>query len=157
MSKKAPWRRFACTIALLVAASLPVQADTGPSFRSYLTGEGGQNRPRGNAQNDFECSDTIYIVVEVTDPVRQKPSNHMLIVDWFNPGPKLQEKTRIEFKSYGKGTRVWAWLRLSGSTGASIGQMFDPSFGMSHFIGKWRAEVRIDDKKLDTHLFDVLC
>lgn len=150
-------RWFACVVLLYVAFSLVVQADTEPSFRSYLTGEGSQNRPRSEAQNDFECSDTIYIVVEVTDPVRQEPGEHLLIVDWFNPVSKLQEKTRIEFKSYGKGTRVWAWLRLSGSTGASIGQMFDPSFGMSEFIGKWRAEVRIDDEKLATHHFDVLC
>jgi len=28
---------------------------------------------------------------------------------------------------------------------------------MSEFIGKWRAEVRIDEKKIDTHQFDVLC
>ncbi len=157
MSKKPRLYWYVCAITLLFAAALPVQADPEPSFRSYLTGEGSPNRPRGSAQNDFECSDTIYIVVEVTDPVRQKTSEHLLIVDWFNPGPKLQEKTRIEFKSYGKGTRVWAWLRLSGSTGTSMGQMFDPSFGMSQFIGKWRAEVRIDGKKLDTHHFDVLC
>jgi hypothetical protein len=155
--RKTHWHRYACIIALLSAASLPLQAEQKPSFRSYLTGEGSHNRPRGAALKDFECSDTIYIVVEVTDPVRQKPSEHLLIVDWFNPGSKLQEKTRIEFKSYGKGTRIWAWLRLSGTTGASIGQMFDPSFGMGQFIGKWRAEVHIDDDKLDTHHFDVLC
>lgn len=136
---------------------LSAHAESGPTFRSYLTTEGSKNLPAAKALDNFECSDTIYIVVEVTAPVRQKPSDHVLIVDWFNPGNRLQEKTRIDFKSYGKGTRIWAWLRLSGSTGAAIGQMFDPSFGMSEFIGKWRAEVRIDDKKIDTHRFDVLC
>jgi len=135
----------------------PTQADTEPSFRSYLTGEGGKNRPRNKAQADFECSDTIYIVIEVTAPVRQTPSEHLLIVDWFNPADQIQEKTRVEFKSYGKGTRVWAWLRLSGSSGAAIGQMFDPAFGMDQFIGRWKAKVRIDDKNIDTHVFDVLC
>ncbi len=151
------WRLLVATFIICLLGVQSVQAESEPTFRSYLTGEGGKNRPRGKAQNDFECSDTIYIVVEVTAPVRQEPSDHLLIVNWFNPNDKLQEKTRIEFKSYGKGTRVWAWLRLSGSTGATIGQVFDPSFGMSEFIGKWRADVSIDDTKTDTHHFDVLC
>ena len=152
------WRPLVVILVIsLLGLVLPVQAETEPTFRSYLTGEDGKNRPRSKAQNDFECSDTIYIVVEVTAPLRQEPSNHLLIVNWFNPADKLQDKTRIEFKSYGKGTRVWAWLRLSGSTGAAIGQVFDPSFGMSQFIGKWRADVSIDDTKTDSHHFDVLC
>ena len=152
-------RRHCIKGLLLIAllTSLPIEAKTEPTFRSYLTMEGSKNHPASKAKSNFECSDTIYVVVEVTAPVRQETSEHLLIVDWFNPGNRLQEKTRIDFKSYGKGTRLWAWLRLSGTTGASIGQMFDPSFGMSEFIGKWRAEVRIDEKKIDTHQFDVLC
>ena len=105
----------------------------------------------------FECSDTIYAVIEVTAPERQQASEHLLVVNWFNPNGKLEQRTRFEFNSYGKGTRVWAWLRLSGSTGAAIGQMFDPSFGMSEFIGTWRAEFIIDDDKLANHHFEVLC
>lgn len=144
-------------VLLCLLFVLPIQAEAGPTFRTYLTTEGNGNSPISNPQSDFECSDTIYVVVEVTAPERQKSSKHVLIVNWFNPGNSLQEKTRFEFNSYGKGTRVWAWLRLSGSTGASVGQMFDPSFGMDEFIGKWRAEIRIDKKNIDTHHFDVLC
>ena len=158
--KNGRWLRFVGFISLWVACLpviAPAQAESEPSFRSYLTGEGGKNRPRSKAQTDFECSDTIYIVIEVTDPVQQETSEHVLIVDWFNPADHIQEKTRIEFKSYGRGTRIWAWLRLSGSSGASIGQMFDPSFGMEEFIGKWHAEIRVDDEKIATHHFDVLC
>jgi len=68
---------------------LSANAGSGPSFRSYLTAEGGKNLPAAKARDDFECSDTIYIVVEVTAPVRQKPSDHVLTVDWFNPGNRL--------------------------------------------------------------------
>ena len=128
-----------------------------PTFHSYLTTEGANKQPAMDQKEHFECSDTIYVVVEVTAPERQQASEHLLIVKWFNPDGKLQERTRFEFNSYGKGTRVWAWLRLSGSTGASVGRMFDPAFGMSEFIGDWRAEVYIDDKKHSTLKFDVLC
>jgi hypothetical protein len=150
------WQCGISLLFLLLSFSLAT-AETSPTFRSYLTVEANGGRPSTRPQTNFECSDTIYVVIEVTAPERQQTSEHLLVVDWFNPVNRPQEKTRFEFKSYGKGTRVWAWLRLSGSTGASIGQMFDPSFGMEDFIGKWRAEVRIDKKKIDTLPFDVLC
>ena len=150
------WQCGVGLLCLLLSFSMAF-AETKPSFKSYLTTEAASNRPSSIPQQDFECSDTIYVVIEVTAPDRQEASEHLLVVDWFNPADRPEQKTRFDFKSYGKGTRVWAWLRLSGTTGASIGQMFDPSFGMEDFIGKWRAEVRIDNEKLATLPFDVLC
>lgn len=155
--RKLSWIIWLSLTGLLVGSSVWA-AQPKPTFRAYLTtSQASSNRPTTIAQEHFECSDTIYVVLEVTAPERQQASDHLLIVNWLNPADKLQEKTRVEFKSYGKGTRVWAWLRLSGSSGASIGQMFDPSFGMSEFIGKWRAEINIDKKRFDTIRFDVLC
>ncbi len=154
MSFKWGW---ALVLAGLLTGSAALAEQTSPSFTSYLALAASKNRPGIEPQEHFECSDTIFAVVEVTAPVRQQPSEHLLIVNWFNPEGRLQERTRVEFTAYGKGTRVWAWLRLSGSTGAAIGQMFDPSFGMSEFIGTWRAEFTIDDRELATHKFEVLC
>ena len=134
-----------------------VFAEVSPTFETYLTAHAKDNRPGSISQNEFECADKIYAVVKVTAPDRQKASEHLLIVNWLNPENHLEQKTRLNFKSYGRGTQVWAWLKLSGSTGASIGQIFDPSYGMDEFIGKWRAEIIIDDKKIATHPFDVLC
>ena len=148
---------LALALALLLTGTSALAAQSAPSFKSYLTLAASKGRPGVKPLDHFECSDTIYAVVEVTAPERQKPSEHLLIVNWFNPEGRLQERTRVEFSSYGKGTRVWAWLRLSGSTGAAIGQMFDPSFGMSEFIGTWRAEFIIDDDELAEHHFEVLC
>ncbi len=131
--------------------------DVYPTFEVYLAAESEHNRPGPNPQHEFECADKIYAVVKVTAPVRQKKSKHLLIVNWLNPGDRLEQKTRYPFHSYGKGTQVWAWLKLSGSTGSSIGQIFDPAYGMDKFIGQWRAEFIIDDKKIATIPFDVLC
>ena len=138
--------------------STPAAADdVYPTFEVYLTSEASNNRPGSKAQSQFECADKIYAVVTVTEPVHQAKSEHLLIVNWLNPGDRLEQKTRYPFHSYGKGTKVWAWLKLSGSTGSSIGQIFDPAFGMDKFIGQWRAEFIIDDKKITTLPFDVLC
>ena len=160
-NKRLP-RKWCWIIGLSLTGLLAGQhawaAQPKPTFHAYLTTtQANSNRPRTIAQEHFECSDTIYAVIEVTAPDRQQASDHLLIVNWLNPADKLEEKTRVEFKSYGKGSRACAWLRPSGSSGASIGQMFDPSFGMSEFIGKWRAEISIDKKKFKTISFDVLC
>lgn len=142
---------------MLLATSMASAAETYPTFEVYLTTGGEQNRPRPSPQNQFECAEKIYAVVKVTASASQKKSKHLLIVNWLNPGDRLEQKTRYPFHSYGKGTQVWAWLKLSGSTGSSIGQIFDPAYGMDKFIGQWRAEFIIDDKKIATLPFDVLC
>ena len=145
------------SVVLGFLATAATAEDAYPTFEVYLTGEGEHNRPGPNPQHEFECADKIYAVVKVSAPVRQKKSKHLLIVNWLNPGDRLEQKTRYPFHSYGKGTQVWAWLKLSGSTGSSIGQIFDPAYGMDKFIGQWRAEFIIDDKKIATIPFDVLC
>lgn len=148
----------ACLGATLGLISLSTLAeDVYPVFEVYLTAEANNNRPGLNAQTDFECADKIYAVVKVSAPGRQKKSEHLLIVNWLNPGDRLEQKTRYPFNFYGKSTMIWAWLKLSGSTGSSIGQIFDPAFGMDEFIGQWRAEFIIDDKKIATLPFEVLC
>ena len=150
-------------VSLLLLGLLPgllsydATAEVKPTFAAYLTAEADNNRPAAKKINQFECADKIYAVIDVTAPDKQKTSEHLLVVNWLNPGNRLEQKTRYTFKSYGKGTRVWAWLKLSGSTGSSIGQIFDPSYGMDEFIGEWRAEIVIDNKKLVTLPFDVLC
>ena len=63
----------------------------------------------------------------------------------------------MNFNSTGNYTRVWAWLRLSGPTGAAIARVFDPSIGMGGFIGRWKIEVRVDHELAATHHFNVLC
>jgi len=127
------------------------------TFEAYLTAEAKNNTPGLTRQDQFECADKIYVVIDAVAPGEKKSIEHLLVVNWFNPGDRLEQKTRFTFSSYGKGRQVWAWLKLSGSTGSSIGQIFDPSYGMDKFIGKWRVKIVIDNKKLATLPFDVLC
>lgn len=137
--------------------ALPGYAQTSPTFSSFITAHAVESIPGSTPDNQFDCSDKIYLVIEVTAPLRQKPSTHQLLVKWYNPGGDIEQRTRYEFTSHGKGTRIWAWLRLSGPSGAAIAQVFDPAFGMGEFIGEWKAAVFIDGDKLETHHFDVLC
>ena len=101
----------------------------------------------------FDCSDRIYTVVEAQGLALGK---HELKVSWVDPAGIQKELTRYEFDAY-PFTRIWAWLQLNPPTGAIIGQVFDPSFGMEEFIGQWTAKVSIDDKLVKQHEFEVLC
>ena len=125
-----------------------------PSYTAYLTGDAFEDVPNASEQDSFDCSQKVYLVVEMSG---LEGDEHLLQVKWFDPRNKLEENTRYNFHYIGDGTRIWAWLRLSGPPGAAIGRVFDPSFGMGSFIGKWRAEVSVDDKHISTLKFEVLC
>jgi len=78
------------------------------------------------------------------------------VVKWINPDDEQQELTRYKFNAT-KWSRNWAWLQLNGPTGAVLGQVFDPSFGMEEFIGTWHAEISMDNEKIQNLEFHVLC
>ena len=122
-------------------------------FDVYFTRELDGQQPAHQASDQFDCSDRIYTVVEARG---LDAGNHKLEVRWTDPGGRQREHTRYQFNST-TFTRVWAWLQLNGPTAAFIGQVFDPSFGMDEFIGKWQIEVSIDDEKISISEFDVLC
>ena len=149
---------FTLIFTAIIILALPSHAEVLPSFTSFITAQASESTPGSTPEDQFDCSDKIYVVIEVTAPLHQATSKHDLEVKWYNPGNHIEQKTEYEFKSYGKGSRVWAWLRLSGPTGGgAVAQIFDPAFGMGKFIGKWRAVILIDGDKLATHEFDVLC
>lgn len=149
-----PARIFIIALLLMSQAAF-AQGKT--QYNTYLSVQSEKGTPVQTPTKHFDCTDKIFAVIEVESQDKDAVKEHLLIVKWFNPGDKLEQKTRYEFTSFGKGTRLWAWLKLSAPSGASIGKIFDPAFGMGEFIGQWIAQVEIDGKKIDKHQFDVLC
>lgn len=123
------------------------------SYKSYLTNQVTNNQPILTGNTEFDCSDQIFLVVEVAGLPRVQ---HNLKVKWMNPLNKQQELTDYDFEAL-PFTRVWAWIQLHGPTGAVIGQVFDPSSGMEDFIGTWHAKVSINKDKIADLEFHVLC
>ena len=124
-----------------------------PSYELYLTNKTDNNIPSREKLAAFDCSDRVYLVMEAFN---LQPGNYRLEVLWFNPQGERQEVTRFNFNGAAY-SRVWAWLQLHGSTGAAIGQIFDPSFGMEDFIGNWTANVSIDQTPIESVEFHVVC
>ena len=60
----------------------------------YVTAKQQESVPLNEPNDSFDCSDTIYTVVEAHNIQKDK---HLLEVLWFDPNNKLQERTRYEF------------------------------------------------------------
>ena len=139
-------------ISIVCVAQESTSYDT-PNFDIYFTNEVVNQRPSTAAIDEFDCSDRIHVVITAKG-LSSKP--HELRVRWLDPIGEQKELTRFEFNGL-PSTQVWAWLQLHGPTGAILGQMFDPAFGMEEFIGEWHAEVSIDNEIIGKPTFKVLC
>lgn len=112
--------------------------------------------PKKEPTNEFDCTDKIYTVLELTNyPV----ARYELSILWVDPAGTSREHTQYPFnvRDINKTTRLWAWLSLSRATGAGLLQWMDPSAGLEEFIGPWTVEVRINNKKIEIKNFDVSC
>ncbi len=148
-------------LSFIVLTLCVVQSSTAAKLTSevtsYLTAKQIEGVPGYENQKDFTCSDQVYLVIETAANEATTATDHQLSVIWHNPHGKVEQRTLYDFTHFRGGSRVWAWLRLSGPPSAAIARLFDPAFGMGEFIGTWSAEVKIDRKKVATHEFEVLC
>lgn len=110
--------------------------------------------PNPEPLTNFDCSDKIYIVVELAD---YPPGRHELSIRWIDPADTLREHTQYPFHVRERTTRLWAWLSLGRAQGAGMLQWMNPAAGLEEFIGPWTTEVRVDNKKIAEPEFIVSC
>lgn len=153
----APFRATLLVAIILCCSLLPESGFAAdPDYRTYLTSESSNEIPLNEAQQYFDCSDTVYAVVEINN---LRPGTHQLETIWRDPEGRKRETTRHPFHTAGGVARVWSWLRLHGPGGiaASVGRAFDPSLGMEEFIGEWTVRIAVDGEKIAVLKFEVLC
>ncbi|WP_147251002.1 hypothetical protein [Arenicella xantha] len=110
--------------------------------------------PQQEAKTEFDCSDKIYSVIELTN---FKHGRHAITIVWTDPSGTDRERTEYPFSVFEKETRLWGWLELSRARGAGMLQWLNPAAGLEEFIGPWVATIYIDGKKLESGSFEVLC
>jgi len=116
-----------------------------PSAAVYLSLSDKHGFPLTEKQSHFDCLDKIYSVVELTN--YQKGSYH-LAIHWVDPTGDIRERTQYEFLVREQETRLWGWLSLSRAKGAGMLTWINPAAGLEEFVGEWRVEIRIDNKKI---------
>lgn len=110
--------------------------------------------PQHEARTEFDCSDKIYSVIELSN---FKHGRYAITIVWTDPSGADRERTEYPFSVFEPETRLWGWLELSRATGAGMLQWLNPAAGLEEFIGPWTATIYIDGKKLVSGSFEVLC
>ncbi len=125
-----------------------------PDYELNFTTQQTNGIPIKSEQLNFNCSDQIYSTINASN-LTDKPVKAVIV--WHNPTGQIQEKTPVslfpvEGKAFG-----WAWLKLHKATGAALLSFIDDSIGMDEFIGDWNIELHIDNQKVASGKFNVLC
>ncbi len=142
---------------VLYALSLGAVAAATPSEVSsniYFTLGDQHDFPSKKERKYFDCTDKIFTVVELSNLPK---TDYDLAIVWRDPSNTERERTEYPFKVSQDETRIWSWLSLSASKGASMIQWINPAAGLEEFIGPWSVEVRINNKKIATKQFEVVC
>jgi len=152
----------AFTVAFLCVFSTPhsisrassEQNETEISAKVYFTLGDQHEFPQKEERKHFSCSDKIFTVVELSNLPKTK---YKLAIVWKDPSQAERERTEYPFTVINQETRLWSWLSLSPSKGASMIQWINPAAGLEEFIGPWTVEVKINNKKISTKSFEVVC
>ena len=120
----------------------------------YTTLESDNAQPSSDQKQNFDCSDKIYAVLELTN---FNKGRHALSLRWLDPAQEERERVDYPFTVTQKETRLWGWLSLIRPKGAGMIQWINPAAGLEEFIGPWTIEAYIDNKKIASNTFSVDC
>lgn len=124
------------------------------SSKVYFTLGDQHEFPLKEERKYFSCSDRIFTVVELE---RLPKTTYDLAIVWKDPSNKERERTEYPFTVNREETKLWSWLSLSPSKGAAMIQWINPAAGLEEFVGPWTVEVIINNKKISTKSFEVVC
>lgn len=155
LSKKA----IALSMAFLCAYSLSLKSATADDKKKvkakvYFALGNQHEFPLDEERKYFACSDKVFTVVELSNLPKTK---YDLTIVWKDPSETERERTEYPFTVAAAETRLWSWLSLAPSKGAAMIQWINPAAGLEEFVGPWTVEVRINNKKISTKSFEVVC
>lgn len=134
--------------------SVTAQEQQIASSNVYFTLGDQHEFPLKEERDVFGCSDKIFTVVELSHLPKTK---YDLSIVWIDPANTERERTEYPFTVSLDETRLWSWLSLSPSEGAAMIQWINPAAGLEEFVGPWTVEIRINNKKITTKSFEVVC
>ncbi len=111
--------------------------------------------PNNFIDHEFDCSDKIYAVTELSELQQGK---RQIEFRWIDPSGKTRERTQYDFfPDEESNAKLWAWLELSPAKGAILVRWLNPAAGLEEFIGEWSLELYVDKKRVQTDEFQVAC
>ena len=154
------WVAFLCS-ALLASASENegatknnTQGSSKVKSKIYFALGNQYELPSKEERKHFSCSDKIFTVVELSNLPKTK---YDLSIIWKDPRENERERSDFPFTVAHTETRLWTWLSLAPSDGASMIQWINPAAGLEEFIGLWTVDILINNRKIATKSFEVIC
>lgn len=144
---------FLYSFDLLVSVSIATEQEK-PQSKVYFSLGDQYEYPLTDDRTSFGCSDKIFTVIELSYLPK---STYDLAIVWIDPSNTERERTEYPFDVVTDQTRLWSWLRLSPAKGAAMIQWINPAAGLEEFVGPWTVEVRINNQKIASKNFEVIC
>ena len=145
---------FLCLLSTYLTQQATAEEAKKADSKVYFTLGNQHEFPLTDEREVFGCSDKIFTVVELDHLPK---ATYQLSIAWIDPSDTERERSEYPFSVTLDQTRLWSWLSLSRATGAGLIQWIDPAAGLEEFIGEWTVEVRINNKKISTKNFEVVC
>jgi len=124
------------------------------SSKIYFSLGNQYNLPSNEGREHFSCSDKIFTVVELNNLPKTK---YNLSIVWKDPTQTERERSEFPFTVARAETKLWTWLSLAPSDGAAMIQWINPAAGLEEFIGLWSVDILINNRKIATKSFEVIC
>jgi len=147
------WQRLICLFIFSIS-TVTIAATDDLQYQLSFSSQQTNGIPILTAQEHFDCSSQIYSIINASN-LADKPVEATVV--WRNPAGEVQEQTPISLYPVEGKALGWAWLKLHKASGAALLSFIDSSIGMDEFIGDWDIELRIDNKRVASGSFNVLC
>jgi len=146
---------FLCSLSLASKANTKASDAKKPvSSKIYFALGNEYELPLKEERNYFSCSDKIFTVIELNNLPR---TQYDLTIVWKDPSNNERERTEHPFTVARDETRLWSWLSLSPSEGAAMIQWVNPAAGLEEFVGPWTVDILINNRKISSKSFEVIC
>jgi len=105
-------------------------------------------------QDQFDCGERIYGVFRINN---LDNGERRIITQWKSPGGKIERtnKRKIHISSPDQLVFLSAFIEIVNAN--SLSAIIDPASGFEPYIGRWTVDVIVDETRIDSGHFRVLC
>ena len=126
------------------------------SIKTFIT-EDIDLLPSVSSRNSFNCVGSIHLGISFPNTNYQL-RNSTMEVRWINPNGNTElVSTQPDYRAIKDQAYRTVGIALRRPPSGALFSLIDPSAGMEAFIGEWRAELWIENKKAESLPFEVQC
>ncbi|MBX2878722.1 MAG: hypothetical protein KTR32_02260 [Granulosicoccus sp.] len=107
-----------------------------------------------NVRSQFDCGERIHGVFQLGN---LESGSRKIHTQWRSPNGRVESVNKREIRIQSAQQIIFLSSSIEFSAGDPLSSIFDPAAGFEPYIGKWSAEVLIDNQLVKSAEFQVLC